>query len=105
VWIGFDNKRPIGNKETGGRVAAPIWKSFMELALAGVPPAEFVIPEGLKCVNVDPATGARAAPGGASRLECFRPGTEPQRGAVPVQLVEHQQQEQPSTLDFMRSDF
>ena len=34
VWIGFDNKRPIGPKETGGKVAAPIWKAFMEQALA-----------------------------------------------------------------------
>jgi penicillin-binding protein 1A len=106
VWIGFDNKRPIGNKETGGRVAAPIWKAFMEKALEGIPPGEFPIPEGLKCVNIDPNTGVRAAPGGNSRLECYRPGTEPQPGAVPaVQLVEHHESNAPSTLDFMRSDF
>ena len=106
VWIGFDNKRPIGNKETGGKVAAPIWKAFMEPALAGVPPGEFPIPDGLKCVNIDPSTGLRAAPGGASRLECYRPGTEPQPGAVPaVQLVDHRESSAPSTLDFMRSDF
>ena len=106
VWIGFDNKRPIGNKETGGKVAAPIWKTFMEKALDGVPPGEFPIPEGLKCVNIDPNTGVRAAPGGASRLECFRPGTEPQPGSVPaVQLVNNQQPDQPSSMDFMRSDF
>jgi penicillin-binding protein 1A len=106
VWVGFDNKRPIGNKETGGKVAAPIWKAFMEKALDGVPPAEFPIPDGLRCVNIDPSTGLRAAPGGATRLECFRPGTEPQPGAVPaVQLVEHREPEEPSTVDFMRSDF
>jgi penicillin-binding protein 1A len=106
VWVGFDNKRPIGNKETGGKVAAPIWKAFMEQALDGVPPDEFPIPDGLKCVNIDPATGVRAAPGGASRLECFRPGTEPQPGAVPaVQLVTNHDGDQPSSLDFMRSDF
>ncbi len=106
VWIGFDNKRPIGNKETGGKVAAPIWKAFMEKALADSPPGEFPIPEGLKCVNVDPNTGVRAAPGGASRLECFRPGTEPQPGAVPaLQLVEHRESSEPSALDFMRSDY
>ena len=106
VWVGFDNKRPIGNKETGGKVAAPIWKAFMEKAIAGLPPGEFPIPEGLKCVNINPGTGVRAAPGGASRLECFRPGTEPQPGAVPaVQLVEHREPSEPSALDFMRSDF
>ncbi len=110
VWIGFDNKRPIGNKETGGKVAAPIWKAFMEKALDGVPPGEFPVPDGLRCVNIDPATGQRAAPGGSSRLECFRPGSEPAPGAAPaaapsVQLVEHRQPEEPSSLDFMRSDF
>lgn len=106
VWIGFDNKRPIGPKETGGKVAAPIWKAFMEQALGDQPRAEFPVPEGLKCVNVDPNTGGRAAAGGASRLECFRPGTEPQPGAVPaVQLVNTGEPEEPSSLDFMRSDF
>lgn len=107
VWIGFDNKRPIGAKETGGKVAAPIWKDFMQLALDGVPRGEFIVPEGLKCVNIDPVTGARGAPGtGATRLECFRPGTEPQPGAVPaVQLITNKQGEEPSSLDFMRSDF
>ena len=106
VWIGFDNKRPIGHKETGGKVAAPIWKTFMEQALADQPRSEFPVPEGLKCVNVDPNTGGRAAPGGATRLECFRPGTEPQPGAVPaVQLVNTGEPEEPSSLDFMRSDF
>jgi penicillin-binding protein 1A len=106
VWVGFDNKRPIGAKETGGKVAAPIWKAFMEKALAGMPRAEFPIPDGLKCVNIDPETGSRAAPGSASRLECFRPGTEPQPGAVQaVQLVKTREPEQPSSLDFMRSDF
>lgn len=107
VWIGYDNKRPIGNKETGGKIAAPIWKSFMEVALAGIPPAEFPIPEGLKCVNVDRGTGARAGSATGMRLECFRPGTEPQPGAVPaVQLVDNRDPDQgPSSLEFMRSDF
>lgn len=107
VWIGFDNKREIGKKETGGKVAAPIWKTFMERALDGLPRSEFTVPEGLKCVIVDPGTGGRAGPGGASRLECFRPGTEPQPGAVPaVQLVNHPaNNSEPSSLDFMRSDY
>jgi len=108
VWLGFDNKRPIGNKETGGKIAAPIWKAFMEQALEGIEPGEFPIPEGLKCVNVDPNTGVRAAPGSATRLECFRPGTEPQPGAVPaVQLVTNHptNNSEPSSLDFMRSDY
>jgi len=30
VWVGFDQKKAVGNKETGGRVAAPIWLYFMQ---------------------------------------------------------------------------
>ena len=92
VWIGFDNKRPIGTKETGGKVAAPIWKAFMEQALDGVPRRRVPDPGRPEVRQRRPATGGRAGPGGASRLECFRPGTEPQPGAVPaVQLVNHHQ--------------
>jgi penicillin-binding protein 1A len=35
VWIGFDEKKTLGNKETGGAAALPIWIDFMKIALAG----------------------------------------------------------------------
>jgi penicillin-binding protein 1A len=35
VWIGFDEKKTLGNKETGGEAALPIWIDFMKVALAG----------------------------------------------------------------------
>jgi penicillin-binding protein 1A len=35
VWIGFDEKKTLGNKETGGVAALPIWIDFMKVALAG----------------------------------------------------------------------
>ena len=34
VWIGFDEKKPLGNNETGGETALPIWMDFMRAALA-----------------------------------------------------------------------
>jgi penicillin-binding protein 1A len=109
VWVGFDSKRPLGNGETGGHVAAPIWKAFMEKALAGVEAREFTVPEGLKCVPVDPATGGHALTGGAVRLECFRPGTEPQPGSVPVapvvQVATQPHPDEPSSIDFLRNDY
>lgn len=36
VWIGNDVKKTIGDKETGGRVAAPIWLNFMKPFLEGL---------------------------------------------------------------------
>lgn len=35
VWLGYDEKKTLGPKETGGEAALPIWIQFMEVALAG----------------------------------------------------------------------
>src|SRR6266849_3788214 len=41
VWIGYDEKKSLGEKETGARTALPIWMQFMNIALAGKDPGEF----------------------------------------------------------------
>jgi penicillin-binding protein 1A len=41
VWIGYDEKKSLGDKETGARAALPIWMQFMTAALAGKSPGEF----------------------------------------------------------------
>ena len=35
VWVGFDSRESLGNKETGARAALPIWMAFMKQAIAG----------------------------------------------------------------------
>ena len=47
TWIGYDTPRKLGDKETGGGLSLPVWISFMETALKGVPVAEPIVPEGL----------------------------------------------------------
>jgi penicillin-binding protein 1A len=37
AWVGFDQPRKLGDRETGGGVALPIWISYMQTALRGVP--------------------------------------------------------------------
>ena len=37
AWIGYDQPRTLGNNETGGVAALPIWISYMQRALKGVP--------------------------------------------------------------------
>ena len=37
AWIGFDQPKTLGANETGGVAALPIWISFMQKALKGVP--------------------------------------------------------------------
>jgi penicillin-binding protein 1A len=44
VWIGYDEKKSLGSKETGGRAALPIWMQFMSAALAGKDPGQFEAP-------------------------------------------------------------
>jgi penicillin-binding protein 1A len=41
VWIGYDEKKSLGAKESGARAALPIWMNFMKAALAGKDPGEF----------------------------------------------------------------
>jgi penicillin-binding protein 1A len=50
VWMGYDNPRSLGDRETGGGLSLPVWINFMESALKGVPVMEPSAPEGV--VNV-----------------------------------------------------
>jgi penicillin-binding protein 1A len=56
VWIGFDEKKTLGSKETGGQAALPIWIDFMKVALQGrdnetfVKPAEETDPRKIKTI-------------------------------------------------------
>src|SRR2546427_8389214 len=47
VWIGFDEKKSLGAKETGARAALPVWMEFMSAALAGKDPGQFQPPPDL----------------------------------------------------------
>jgi penicillin-binding protein 1A len=47
AWIGFDQPKNLGNKETGGGLALPIWIGYMQKALKDVPISEREVPEGL----------------------------------------------------------
>ena len=46
-WIGYDTPRKLGNTETGGRLSLPVWISFMEHALKGIPVTQYAAPEGV----------------------------------------------------------
>ena len=41
VWVGYDEKKTLGAKETGARAALPIWMEFMSTALTGKDPGQF----------------------------------------------------------------
>jgi penicillin-binding protein 1A len=79
VYMGYDKPRHLGRGATGGRLAAPIVKDFMKVALADKPAVPFRVPAGIKLIRVDPRTGQRVGPGfeGRTILEAFKPGTAP----------------------------
>lgn len=107
VWTGFDQKKKIGIKETGGRVSAPTWLYFMSafldyeekrqykeleveakseaerLGIEYVPPEpleplDFTVPDGVEPYWIDKQSGTRTEPGTPGAfLEYFKEGTEP----------------------------
>lgn len=84
AWTGFDDRRPLGETESGAHAALPVWASFMKEALKQLPALPFEIPEGVMFVKVDPAT-ALLSDHDASQgtVELFTKGTEPTRAAGP----------------------
>ncbi len=47
VWIGYDNPRKLGDRETGGGLSLPVWIDYMSQVLKGVPVEEPSAPEGV----------------------------------------------------------
>jgi len=114
VWVGFDQKRQIGPKETGGVVAAPIWLTTMRdflqykatragdrmeeesraeaerLGIEYTQPKlsevlDFPVPEGVEPFWIYKSSGVRAEPGAEGAfLEYFVKGTEPEKYASSV---------------------
>jgi penicillin-binding protein 1A len=84
VWIGFDEKKSLGNLEQGAIAALPMWIEFMKAYIDGRPdkdqPPQFEAPENIVFLNVDKATGTVLpveAQGGIN--EAFISGTQPLR--------------------------
>ncbi len=53
TWIGYDTPRNLGSRETGGGLSLPVWISFMDRALKGVPVTEPKVPAGVVNVGGD----------------------------------------------------
>jgi penicillin-binding protein 1A len=47
VWIGYDTPRKLGDKETGGGLALPVWIELMQHSLRGKPVQPVVPPSGV----------------------------------------------------------
>ncbi len=63
AWVGFDQPRPLGRGEVGGRAALPIWMDYARVALKDVPADVAPPPPGVVSVRIDADTGRLARPG------------------------------------------
>ena len=77
VYIGFDDPDSLGDDETGGHIAAPVFRDFMIAALKDAPATAFRTPPGMRLYRVSAATGLPAGAGEAAIYEAYKPGTEP----------------------------
>ncbi len=63
AWVGFDQFRPLGGTEQGGRTAIPMWIDFMREALAGTAERLPTRPPGIVEYRINPTTGLIAGDG------------------------------------------
>jgi penicillin-binding protein 1A len=98
VWVGYDEKKSLGKKETGAEAALPIWIDFMGAVLQDKPVEEFQATSNILTIAVDRHSGLRATPDCTDViLESFVAGTEPKQycgpehhGEVPLQPEERE---------------
>jgi penicillin-binding protein 1A len=90
TWIGFDDRRSLGDKETGARAALPIWMDFMKAAVADVPNEQFPRANAPKkkldvAITPDqaPAPAPAAADNGDGNVDTTAPPPPPPQNAVP----------------------
>jgi len=87
VYVGYDHPRPMGHAAQGGRIAAPIFKQFAQIAFKDAEKIPFVAPAGIRMVRIDRVTGKRVFgtfptvedPKSSVIWEAFQPETEPRR--------------------------
>ena len=78
AYIGYDEPKTLGEKETGGSMVAPIFRDFMMEALKDKSATPFRVPPGVRLVKVNARTGRLAEPGDHDVIfDAFKPGTEP----------------------------
>jgi penicillin-binding protein 1A len=63
VWMGFDEKKTLGAKETGAHAALPIWMNFMNTAMAGKDPGQFQAAPGVPVTAVQKVDTPDTSPG------------------------------------------
>ncbi|MBK8073237.1 MAG: penicillin-binding protein 1A [Ramlibacter sp.] len=99
VWMGYDNPRKLGDRETGGSLSLPVWIGFMEQALKGLPVAEPPVPEGVLNIGGEWFYDEYARGAGVSSLGLEDAGTAGAPMTIPLPPAE----EKKRILDLFRN--
>lgn len=75
AWVGYDQPRSLGERETGGGLALPIWIDFMQEALKKVPVSTPEMPASVLRINGEFYTASSAPGVGVSSLGLEDPVT------------------------------
>jgi penicillin-binding protein 1A len=92
VWIGYDNPKKLGDRETGGGLSLPVWIEYMDFALKGAPAVTSKPPEGVVNIGGDWVFAEYAHGGGVGSL-----GLEEKAPAPPTD------EEKKSILDLFKN--
>jgi penicillin-binding protein 1A len=76
-WIGYDTPRKLGDRETGGGLALPVWIDYMATALKGVPVSEIAPTEGVTQLGGEWYYQEYAHGGGVTSLGLDEPAAAP----------------------------
>lgn len=80
VWVGYDDRVPMGRGETGSRAASPIWLQFMQDVLEGTPVKDFEVPQGVVFAKIDAKEGLLASAHSEKTVfQAYTEGSEPQK--------------------------
>ncbi|MDD2759874.1 MAG: PBP1A family penicillin-binding protein [Methylomonas sp.] len=86
AWIGFDNLHPLGQGETGGKAALPMWMEFMKTALENIPEKPLIQPEGIVQAYINPNDGMLLNQNDKGGIwEYFTTETVPKTYSIPKQ--------------------
>ncbi|MCF8096011.1 MAG: penicillin-binding protein, partial [Desulfobacteraceae bacterium] len=80
VWVGYDQDRSLGSKETGSRAASPIWLDYMKNILKDKPERVFPVPDNVVFAKIDAKTGLLPIDSSEKVIyECFKEGSAPKK--------------------------
>jgi len=85
VWVGYDEKKSLGPRETGAEAALPIWIDIMKAYIARRgrdPMPQFAAPGNIVFLAVDRSTGAPSDDAAQAINEAFISGTQPRSDVV-----------------------